>query len=257
MEYVKRIAQVTQEDRKNAILSILDELGIRYTRQKAVLGKHAPENIIVSYNPSPSRLVIGAHWDSVEGSTGANDNAAACSILIRLAALLTNTKHSIDLVFFDREEYEDHGSTTYLTYTGKDRISAMINLDMCGHGENIIVSDKGNTGNALFMRVMDDSILKKYNVHTVAYLPNGDDQRFSQAGIPNISVCVLNNRDLVFFQYISQKINAGQPLTEEDQTRFLALDVIATMHLGAKDHIGAVSQPSMDMLVQYLYDGLR
>ena len=53
MEYVKRIAQVTQEDRKNAILSILDELGIRYTRQKAVLGKHAPENIIVSYNPSP------------------------------------------------------------------------------------------------------------------------------------------------------------------------------------------------------------
>ena len=160
-------------------------------------------------------------------------------------------------MFFDREEYEDHGSTTYLTYTGKDRISAMINLDMCGHGENIIVSDKGNTGNALFMRVMDDSILKKYNVHTVAYLPNGDDQRFSQAGIPNISVCVLNNRDLVFFQYISQKINAGQPLTEEDQTRFLALDVIATMHLGAKDHIGAVSQPSKDMLVQYLYDGLR
>lgn len=256
MRYIERIAKENQEERKNAIISILEELNIEYALQKTKCDSHSPENIVVSYNPSNTRLVIGAHWDSIEGSTGANDNASGCSVLLHLADKLRKTKHSIDFVFFDREEYEDHGSQTYIELTGRKNISAMINLDICGAGDKIAVSEKGNKGNLLFYNVMRESVLEKHNVTLLSFLPNGDDDRFTEANIPNISICAINENDISFFKYLSDKIINGKELTIDDQERFMRLEVVSTMHLGENDNIGAVSQNAIDILVNYLLDGL-
>ncbi len=84
MKYVERIAKINQLERKQAIIDILDGMGMQFDLQTARVGDHGVENILVSRNPSDARLVIGAHYDSVDNSTGANDDASGCSVLLHL-----------------------------------------------------------------------------------------------------------------------------------------------------------------------------
>lgn len=256
MKYIERIAKVNQLDRKQAIMAILNEMGVKFDLQNARVGEHNVENILVSCNPSDKRLVIGAHYDSVDGSTGSNDNASGCSVLLHTIEQLKNTKHSIDFVFFDREEYIDHGSEAYLSIVGKENISAMINLDMCGYGDTVVVSDKGNVGNSAFYNVLDKKILDQHAVTVVGFLPNGDDDRFVECDIPNISVCTLYSKDIEFFQYVSKQIEEGNELTMDDQERFMSLDVVSTMHLGKNDNISSCTQCAIDKVTHWLVDGL-
>ncbi len=256
MKYIERIAKINQLERKQEIIDILNELGVQFDLQNARVGQHCVENILVSCNPSDSRLVIGAHYDSVENSTGANDDASGCSVLLHLIERLHNSKHSIDFVFFDREECIDHGSEAYLNLVGKENISAMINLDMCGHGDSIVISDKGNINNKAFYGVLDKKMIEKHIVTTVGFLPNGDDDRFAACDIPNISVCTLYGPDIEFFKYLSNQIKEGKPLTPDDQKHFLSLDVVSTMHLGENDNISSCSQLCIDKVTEWLADGL-
>ena len=76
MEYISKIAGST--DRKGSIMAILSQMGANFKVQQF----EDVENIVVSFNPSNKRLVIGAHWDADEGSDGANDNASGCSVLL-------------------------------------------------------------------------------------------------------------------------------------------------------------------------------
>ena len=99
MKYVRLIASADKNVRKNAIINSLAGIGVPYFIQEF----EDASNIVVSQNPSSRRLVIGAHWDSVENSTGANDNAAGCSALLHVIEKLAGkTKKSIDFVFFDK-----------------------------------------------------------------------------------------------------------------------------------------------------------
>lgn len=257
MKYVERIAKVGRDERITAIKSILEENGISYLVQKEKVGEHEIENIIVSLNPTDRRLVIGAHWDSVEGSSGANDNASGCSVVLHLIEVLRNTDKSIDFVFFDREECEDHGSTGYIQATGAEKIAAMINLDIVGTGKRIVVSDKGNVDNAAFLGAMNKENIDKHEVTTVLFLPNGDDDRFVEANIPNISVCTIEDSDLDFFIYLGEKLGMGKPLDQEDEERFMKLDILSTMHLGENDNIFCLKQESIDMVANWLADGLK
>ncbi len=256
MKYVERIAKIDQLERKQAIIDLLNGMGVPFELQSARVGDHCVENILVSRNPSDARLVIGAHYDSVDNSTGANDDASGCSVLLHLIDRLRDCRHSVDFVFFDREECVDHGSEAYLDLVGKERIAAMINLDMCGHGDSIVVSDKGNVGSKAFCGVLDTEMLEKHTVTTVGFLPNGDDDRFAACEIPNISVCTLYGPDIEFFQYLSRQIQEGKPLTEEDEKQFLSLDVVSTMHLGENDRIASCCQLCIDKVTEWLADGL-
>lgn len=257
MKYVKRIAKTNQLERKQAIIDILKEMGVKFIIQNSRIGEHNIENILVSCNPNDKRLVIGAHYDSVDNSTGSNDNASGCSVLLHAIEQLKNTKQSIDFVFFDREEYIDHGSEAYLSIIGKENISAMINLDMCGYGEKIVVSHKGNVDNSAFGGIMNKQMLNQHAVTLVDFLPNGDDDRFDECHIPNISVCTLGNADTEFFIYLGNLLKENKQPTREDQQRFMSLDVISTMHLGKNDNISSCNQLAIDKVTKWLINGLN
>ncbi len=256
MRHVRRMAMEDQSERREALIGILREEELPFDQRLRKQGEHWVENIVIPSGKEGKRLVIGAHYDSVEGSTGANDNAAGVSILIRLAKKLHGRDSGIEIVFFDREEYADHGSEAYIIDTGIENISAMVNLDVCGYGSRIAVADKGNAGNPDFGKLMDRAVLEKNRVTLLGYLPNGDDVMFQKYGIPNISIAVLNDGDVKLFEEISEIIRSGQKPDEDLNRRFNELEIISTMHLGAKDSVDTVSQKSMDMLLEYLIDGL-
>ena len=83
-------------------------------------------------------IVIGAHYDSVAGSPGADDNASGVAALLELARLLAGTTlpRSVRFVAFANEEapffYGDEmGSNLYATRAQEqgERIKAMLSLE--------------------------------------------------------------------------------------------------------------------------------
>jgi hypothetical protein len=104
-------------------------------------------NIDVVIEPSgiadPDVVVVGAHYDSAEGTPGANDNASGTAVLLELARLLKDlqgqTRKRIRLVFFVNEEppyfqTEDMGSLRYAKALAarKERVTAMYSLETLG-----------------------------------------------------------------------------------------------------------------------------
>ncbi len=82
MKYVRQIANVDKIKRRDAVLSILSEHKIPFKLCGQMQNKHYTENIVVTVNPAEKRYVIGAHYDNVEGSIGAVDNASGVSVLL-------------------------------------------------------------------------------------------------------------------------------------------------------------------------------
>lgn len=91
---------------------------------------------------SGRRILLGAHYDHFKGIPGADDNAAALSILIETCRLLDqwSGEHDLVLCFFDLEEPPHfHTPTMGSTYFTEncpfdlDTVDCAIILDLCGH----------------------------------------------------------------------------------------------------------------------------
>ena len=97
-----------------------------------IAGSLQPEEIVV----------IGAHYDTVSGCPGANDNGSGVAALLELARLLADTRpvRTVRLVAFANEEYpfslsKDMGSRHYAALTRKrqEKIVAMLSLETMGY----------------------------------------------------------------------------------------------------------------------------
>jgi len=104
-------------------------------------------NIIATKRGATDSVVImGAHYDSVEEGTGANDNGSGASVLLELARAMSQKSYKPTLVFvaFDAEELGLIGSRHYVTSLVDDarkRIVAMLNFDMLGGGSGPLLFD--------------------------------------------------------------------------------------------------------------------
>lgn len=253
MEYIRKISG--SSDRKGSIMAILSQMGANFRVQQF----EDVENIVVSFNPGSKRLVIGAHWDADEGSDGANDNASGCSVLLHvIGAVLAAPAFDkgVDFVFFGEEEKGGIGASRYIESTGKENISAMVNADVCGFGDHIFLSDKGNLSNPLFFGLTDEALLEKHKVQLPGFLPQGDDCIFEWSEIPSVSICTAERNAFAVFAEIGRKIAAEQPITEKDQEALLSLDVVKTMHGGELDDISHLTGKATKMVADYLSDGL-
>ena len=88
-------------------------------------------------------IVIGAHYDTVPGSPGADDNATGVAVLLELARDIASgpLKYPVQLVAFDMEEYGSLGSSHHAAkYKQQQKsIRLMISLEMlgyCNHNPN-------------------------------------------------------------------------------------------------------------------------
>ncbi len=88
-------------------------------------------------------IVIGAHYDNVPGSPGADDNATGVAVLLELARDIASAplKYPVQLVAFDMEEYGYLGSSHHAAkYKQQQKsIRLMISLEMlgyCNHNPN-------------------------------------------------------------------------------------------------------------------------
>jgi Zn-dependent M28 family amino/carboxypeptidase len=99
------------------------------------------EAILVGTETAQGNVVVGAHYDSVAGTVGANDNASGVAAVLELARLFKTAKprRTVRFVFFVNEEppyfqTENMGSAVYARRLRSQGIpvSAMISLETIG-----------------------------------------------------------------------------------------------------------------------------
>lgn len=99
------------------------------------------EAIVPAAHGDAEAVVVGAHYDTVSGSPGANDNGSGVAALLELARLLRadTPRRTVRLVAFVNEEppFFRTGMMGSLVYARRcrehrDRVSAMISLETIG-----------------------------------------------------------------------------------------------------------------------------
>jgi len=139
-------------------------------------------NVIAKRGQNPL-AIVGAHYDSVPGSPGANDNASGTVTVLELARELANSPLSerIWFMFFDGEEDGLWGSRRFVEQNLElvRGLKAMLNLDMVG----VDVNGSLGIGGSQELRALADC-----NALQVACgsAPGGgsDHVPFAQAGVP-------------------------------------------------------------------------
>lgn len=89
-------------------------------------------NIVATRAATTPRIVIGAHYDTVAGSPGADDNGSGVAALLELARILPPSA-PIELDFYDMEEIGKHGSRVAARRARAAGIELMICLEMLGY----------------------------------------------------------------------------------------------------------------------------
>ncbi len=94
-------------------------------------------NLIANHNSvNQTKLIIGAHFDSVPNTPGADDNASGIAGMLEAARCLKETEFvsHIDFLAFNLEEYGMVGSREYVKYlkNSKHDLLGMISLEMIG-----------------------------------------------------------------------------------------------------------------------------
>lgn len=88
-------------------------------------------------HPSQAPVLIGAHYDAVPSSPGADDNATGIAVLLELARYFSTVSARSPLRFlaFDMEEYGLAGSASYAQFlhTQQQPIRLMMSLEMLGY----------------------------------------------------------------------------------------------------------------------------
>jgi aminopeptidase YwaD len=110
-------------------------------RQQEVTGRNVIARLEGVTQP---KVLLGAHYDSVSGSPGANDNASGTAVVLAIARNMANTPLAREAWFvaFDGEEDGLHGSKAFVKTAKPEFLSGlqgMVNFDMVGVNNKLLV----------------------------------------------------------------------------------------------------------------------
>jgi Zn-dependent M28 family amino/carboxypeptidase len=130
------------------IITFLENLGVQPQRQSYNYKGEEVANIIItqpgSTNPDEV-IIVGAHYDTVANTPGADDNASGVAILLELCRSLKTfqPERTLKFIFFTLEEppafkTRNMGSMVYAAKAKEDqeKIMGMICLEMVGFYDN-------------------------------------------------------------------------------------------------------------------------
>ncbi len=131
-------------------------------------------------------IVIGGHFDSVPGSPGANDNASGVATILEAARILAGvpTARTIQFVPFSGEELGLYGSAAFASER-KQGVVTMINLDMVGWGERLMLGNSPGRDEAMVNAAMQ--VAQRLGIQVNRFRASGSDHvSFERQGIPTV-----------------------------------------------------------------------
>ena len=139
------------------------------------------------------RVIVCAHYDSMYGSPGANDNASGIEAMLRIAENWASKKPetTLEFVAFGAEEYGLFGSRFYVNEL-KDmnevsKVKAVVNLDTVSAGERLMVWAGPESFLPIVNKGLSGSTLSNYFDPEDVRDPRGgftDSMPFYEQGMP-------------------------------------------------------------------------
>lgn len=264
MEFLTQLPLLACKDadaRRSAMMHALETARLPYTVQRAQPDEkrlRTAENYLVKIGEADAPCVLFcAHYDAYPGSFGANDNAAAVCILLDLAHTLQGQGATAEFAFFDAEEEKRAGSRLYMQQLEKGSVTAVVNLDLCGYGDTIVLFDKGCAAKPAMRPFCSKAIQKAHGAQLVKYLPESDDASFRASRIPTLSVAIVPRWDVQYLNALSTYGGGliGQP--PEFEMMMSQMEVSTTMHGGFRDTPEHVQPKAMQRIYDYLLDAFH
>ena len=133
-----RYAETDRAKARRYIFRALHKAGWTAQEMPFTSGTHSGVNLYADRpgsEPSAGAILLGAHYDSVERSPGADDNATSVAIVLEAARVLSAaTPRTLKLVFFDLEEIGLLGSQAFIEDPSQqENLQGAIILDMVGY----------------------------------------------------------------------------------------------------------------------------
>ena len=138
-------AVAISQENGNKVQELMAAGEVKVTVTVANMGQRSRNVIAELPGTGDGVVVVGAHFDTVPESIGANDNASGVGVLLALVEELADQPFPFTLRFitFGSEETGLHGSRHYvdeLTDAELAEIKAMVNLDVVGSGSGLRVT---------------------------------------------------------------------------------------------------------------------
>lgn len=150
----------------------------------------ATSHNVVATKPGPQGarvVVVGAHYDSVPQSPGANDNASGTAVMLEVARVFRDVPlpFTVRFVAFGAEEIGLVGSRAYVERS-RDQMLAMLNLDMEGIGQRFVAATTGDDGGlgARAVRVAQRLGIGMAQIEE----SRSDHASFARAGVPAVLI---------------------------------------------------------------------
>lgn len=169
----------------------LEQWGKVETHEFQVRGK-THQNLILNLSPAKQSnsapILIGAHYDAVPGTPGADDNATGVAVLLELARAFSTEPLSYPVRFlaFDMEEYGLLGSQAYATDLKQQQqpLRLMLSLEMLGYCNSAPGSQRYPAGLQYFYPNRGNFIALIGNLSTIPDLIRLT-RRIRKAGTPS------------------------------------------------------------------------
>ena len=174
-------------------------------------------NIVGRLSPhrAGSIVILGAHFDSVQGTPGADDNASGVAVLLEAARLLARARVGSQVLFcaFNLEELNMIGSGYFakkLKSAGA-KVAAMISLEMVGYTDSRPGSQKYPLGLKAFYPDRGNFIGVIGNWNSASLLRRFARQMRQVRGLPVETLSVPGNGGLIPAVRLSDHSPFGTP----------------------------------------------
>lgn len=253
--------------RQKALLKQLDALKIPHRLQEienTVIDesfdpREKGANIIVESGKGDRCVILCAHYDAApkdesgELSQGIIDNGAAVSVLVDLAKGLRDKPFEnlrVAIYFMDFEEIGLLGSKAAASATAGDAsIMGVVNLDVCGYGDCILLGSTTYTGTHAWQKRMR-RLLTERDVEFLTFpmFPPTDNVSFQKTGVPNMTIATGSTEDAHRMWLFLNARTSGDPrsMRQAGMPRLLA-----EMHSG-KDTLSRYSPETAGRLLKLL-----
>lgn len=258
--HLERLCQKDSDLRRQALVQVLEQEGLSFQIQEEDPSLQNPRGIVnylLSSSGGEPGLLFCAHYDAVPGSFGANDNGAALCILIQLAKTFQEEGIPAGFAFFDGEEQGNTGSRLYADSCSRESHTGVINLDVCGYGDSLVICGRGHEKKPVFRSFCNKAILEKYQGHILKYLPKSDDASFSRTRIPVLSMAMVPRWDI---QFLNALATYGEGLLGRPPEFDMIMDqmeISTTMHGGYRDTLEWVQPEAMEQMYGFLLEAVR
>ncbi len=156
-------------------------------------------NFRVSAGTAGTRLLLGGHYDSKEGSPGADDNASGVAVLLELARRLSLAPPAgltVDIVFFGGEEIptgfpadEHHFGSRHMAARLEEEGALpdlMVSVDMIGVGDRLLAVTFEDTDPAAAQALLEAAGELGVVAEIVPRGDISDHEAFARRGVPSV-----------------------------------------------------------------------